>query len=73
MDKDDAVFLKQEILPIIRESADEPDHRLDRNPLRPMLKQVIRYVGYLETQRRPEVPHEEAEILPGVNTEVPDD
>lgn len=49
MDREQAEFFKQKILPIIRETAeDREEPRHERNPIRPMLKQVLGYVDYLE-------------------------
>jgi hypothetical protein len=51
MDSEQADFFKAKLLPIIRETAeDREEPRHDRNPLRPMLRQVIRYVDYLEAK-----------------------
>ena len=43
-----AEFFRETLLPIIRVAAgDDPDER-EPNPLRPMLRQLLRYVDYLE-------------------------
>lgn len=50
MDCDQADFFRSKLLPIIRECAEDrnepPPH--ERNPIRPMLQQLLRYVDYLE-------------------------
>lgn len=49
MDKEQADFFHEKLLPIIREAAEDRElDWKDRNPLRPMLQQVIGYVDYLE-------------------------
>lgn len=47
MDNQQAEFFRARILPIIREEAEDGE---ERNPLRPMLRDVIGYAEYLEGQ-----------------------
>jgi hypothetical protein len=52
MTKHQAEFFRETLLPIIREAAecDDADPR-DRNPLRDSLRQLLRYIEYLESGR----------------------
>lgn len=49
MTQDQAEFFKSKLFPIIRECAEdreEPCH--EKNPIRPILAQLLRYTNYLE-------------------------
>ena len=51
MNQEQADFFRHTVLPIIRETAeDREDPGRERNPLRPMLRQVLVYVAHLEQQ-----------------------
>lgn len=54
MDKGQAQFFQFKLLPIIREAAEDREPffatGLDRNPLRPMLRQLLEYTDHLESR-----------------------
>lgn len=53
MTDDQAAFVRENLLPIIRQVPQYDAPGAEPNPLRPMLWQLIWYVDWLEGQRRP--------------------
>jgi hypothetical protein len=65
MTQNQAEFFRKKILPIIRETAEDRElffgTRMDRNPLRPMLRQLLGYVDYQEKHQTESRLREEGE------------